>query len=168
MRHLASSIAPTAVAFGVLGPLIGLVLVRGAALVPLASTAFTSESQLANAGAIVFDAAMKAYMVGGFAAAITGVWVAVFSPFALRKLQFHLGVATIGGMNAWLFLFSDSAGAILPSGPIIAVIGAVSSAACARLFTNWPLQRGEDGRRSRRDRMARARAERLAKARAAA
>ncbi len=168
MQRLGASIVPAAIAFGVLGPLIGVALVWSGALIMLVSAAITGAVPLGGALLVLAIAVGQAYMIAGFAAAITGVWVAVFSPFARSKLQFYLGAAAIGGMSAWLFLLGAPANVPVAGGPFMAIAGAVSSAVCARLCTNWPLQRGEDGRQSHRDRLARARAERLAKERAAA
>ncbi len=77
------------------------------------------------------------------------------------------GVTAIGVVTAGLFLLPLPAGAPITTGPLLTTAGAISIAACARMFTNWPLGRGEDGRRAEQDRLARARAERLAQKRAA-
>jgi hypothetical protein len=167
MRNLAASIAPSALAFGALAPVIGLLLVGARQLAELVSSVVSGEVHFFDAVASASTAVLNAWLAAGIAAAIAGVWIAMLSPFAPKKLQFYAGVTAIGVVTAGLFLFPLPAGATITAGPLLTMAGAVSIAACARMFTNWPLGRGEDGRRAGQDRLARERAARLAKARAA-
>lgn len=167
MRNLAASIVPSALSFGALAPAIGLLLVGGGELASLISSVISGEVHFFDAVAIASTAVLNAWLVGGLAAAIAGVWIAMLSPFAPKKLQFYAGVTAIGVVTAGLFLLPLPAGAPITTGPLLTTAGAISIAACARMFTNWPLGRGEDGRRAEQDRLARARAERLAQKRAA-
>jgi hypothetical protein len=168
MQGLASSIVPTALVFGFLAPVIGLLLTGGGQLVLLVSAVTSGEVHFFDAVAIASMAVLNAWLVAGLAAAIAGVWVAVLSPFAPNKLQFYAGAVAIGVMTAGLFLLPLPTDAAIAAGPLFPAAGAVAIAACTRICTNWPLGRGEDGRRAQRDRVAKARAERLAKERAGA
>lgn len=167
MRSLAASIVPSALAFGALAPVTALLLVGAAPLVELVQAVAAGNVYFFDAVAIAGNAVLNAWIVGGLAAALAGVWIAMLSPFAPKKLHFYAGVTAIGVVTAGLFLLPLPAGAAITTGPLLTVAGAISIAACARMFTNWPLGRGEDGRRAEQDRLAKARAERLAKERAA-
>lgn len=167
MQGLASSIMPTALVFAFLAPVIGLLLTGGALLGPLVSSVISGEVHFFDAVAIASTAVLNAWLVAGIAAAISGVWIAALSPFAPKKLQFYAGATAIGVMTSGLFLLPMPADAAIKAGPLFPMAGAVAIAACTRLCTNWPLGRGEDGRRAEQDRLAKARAERLAKERAA-
>lgn len=168
MRNLAASIAPSAMAFGALAPVVGLVLVGAGQAVQLVSSVISGEVNFFDAVGIAALAVFYAWVVAGIAAAIAGVWIALLSPFAPKKLQFYAGVAAIGVVTAGLFLLPMPPGATIASGPLLTTAGALAIAACARMFTNWPLGRGEDGRRAEQEKLGRARAERLARERAAA
>ncbi len=167
MRNLAASITPSALAFGVLAPVVGLLLVGAGQAAQLVAAVVSGEVNFFDAIAMAALAIFNAWIVAGAAAAIAGVWIAMLSPFAPKKLQFYAGVTAIGVVTGGLFLLPLPAGATITTGPLLTVAGALSIAACARMFTNWPLGRGEDGRRAEQDRLARARAERLARERAA-
>jgi hypothetical protein len=167
MRNLAASLAPSALSFGALAPVVALLLVGATQLADLVSSVVSGEIHFFDAVAIASTAVLNAWLVGGLAAAIAGVWIAMLSPFAPQKLQFYAGVAAIGVVTAGLFLLPMPAGSTITAGPLVTTAGAVAIAGCARMFTNWPLGRGEDGRRAEQDRLAKARAERLAKERAA-
>lgn len=166
MRNLAASLMPSALAFGALAPLLGVLLLGAGQLAQLVSGVVSGDLNFFDAIAIASTAAFDAWLVGGLAAAGAGVWIAMLSPFAPKKLQFYAGVTAIGVVSSGLFLLPAPAGATIAQGPLLTMTGAISIAACARMFTNWPLGRGEDGRRAEQDRLARARAERLAKERA--
>ncbi len=167
MRNLAASIVPSALAFGVLAPVTALLLVGAGQLVELVQAVVAGDVHFFDAVAIAGTAVLNAWIVGGLAASVAGVWIAMLSPFAPKKLQFYAGVTAIGVVTAGLFLLPLPAGAAITTGPLLTAAAAISIAACARMFTNWPLGRGEDGRRAEQDRLAKARAERLAKERAA-
>jgi hypothetical protein len=167
MQHLAASIVPSALAFGALAPALALILTGSGALAGLGASVANGTLAFGDALAIAGHALLDAYLVAGFAAAIGGVWIAVLSPFAPRKLQFYAGATAIGAMISGLFLIPLPSSTSIPMSPLFPLVGAIVVPACARLFTNWPLGRGEDGRQAHRDRLARQRAERLAKARMA-
>ena len=164
MRRLAASVLPTALSFGFLAPLIATVIVWSGALLLLLSGMFTNGDAFVAGLWLLFIAVIHAYQTCGLAAVVAGVWVALLSPFAPNKLQFYLGVAAIGAVTTSLFLLAAPSSI---TGPFLPVVGAITCVICARLFTNTPLGRGEDGRRAEQDRLAKARAERLAKERAA-
>lgn len=167
MQGLASSIVPAALAFGILAPVLGLLLVGGGQLVLLVSSVISGGVHFFDAVAMASMAVLNAWLVAGLAAAMAGIWIAVLSPFAPKKLQFYCGATAIGVMTSGLFLLPLPADAAISAGPLFPVAGSVAVVACTRLFTNWPLNRGEDGRRAQQDRLAKSRAERLAKAREA-
>lgn len=167
MQGLASSIVPAALSFAILAPVIGLLLTGGGQLVQLVSNVISGDVHFFDAVAIASMAVLNSWLVAGLAAAMAGVWIAVLSPFAPKKLQFYCGATAIGVMTSGLFLLPLPADAAIAAGPLFPVAGALAIVACTRLFTNWPLNRGEDGRRAQRDRIAKSRAERLARARQA-
>src|SRR5690349_1826847 len=88
MRNLAASIAPSALSFAALAPVLALVLISGNQLVSLVSSVVSGEVHFFDAVAIASTAVFHAWLVGGIAAAVAGVWIAMLSPFAPKKLQF--------------------------------------------------------------------------------
>jgi len=166
MQHIGATILPTALGFAVLAPLIGLALVWGSTFVALVCNAISS-------GGAAFPAALEqtvgafvsGYTAAAMAAGISGVWVALLSPFSPESPRFYSGAAIIGMMNAFLFVSPDAAAAGIFGGQLfLALVGAVSAFICSWLIQNVVLKRDE----LRRDRLAAERAERLAKERAAA
>jgi len=108
----------------------------------------------------------RRYLACGAAAAITGVWVALLSPFAADNPRYYMSAAAIIGMiNAYLFV---SVPASTPPSSA-ASCSSPSSARCPPLSSpgsceDSVLKRDE----ARRDHLARERAERLARERARA
>ena len=165
MQHLAASIAPTALGFALLVPLLGMLLIWGSALVMLISQVINDGGAGSTPALMLVGAAIvQGYMAAGIPAAIAGVWVALLSPFAAENHRFYAGAAVIGAVSTGLFVIATSPVPAIFGGAIfLALVGAVSSFVCAWLLRDMPLGRSE----ARRNRLSRDRAERLAKARAA-
>lgn len=164
MQHIGATILPAAISFAVLAPLVGLALVWGSTFVALVCNAITSGGATIPAaleqtsGAII-----SGYLAAAMAAGISGVWVALLSPFSPESPRFYSGAAIIGMMNAFLFVSVDTDAAGIFGGPLfLALVGAVSAFLCAWLLQNLALKRDE----LRRDRLSAERAERLAQERA--
>lgn len=166
MQHIGATLMPSAFAFAILGPLVGLALIWGSTYVAILCQLVTSGGGDAfPALLIVWNAVVGAYAAAAIPAAVTGIWMALFSPFAEERSRFLAGAAAIGAVNTFLFM------AAAPPIPgafggalFLAIVGAVSAFISAWLFQNAPLRRDE----ARKDRLAAERAERLAKERAAA
>lgn len=166
MAHIGATLVPSALSFAVLAPLVGLALIWGSTFVALVcnmiSTAGASAPAALWASA---NAIVAAYAGAGVAAAISGVWVALLSPFSPDRARFFSGAAIIGMMNGYLFVSVDTEAAGIFGGQLfVALTGAVACFLCAWLMQDIVLKRDE----VRRDRLAAERAERLAKERKAA
>lgn len=161
MQHIGATIVPSALAFAVVAPLIGLGLIWGSTFVALVCSVITGGVSIASAITMTLNAVVSTYAASAMAAGIAGVWVALLSPFAPDNARFHSGAAIVGMMNTFLFVSVDGRG-MLGGQLFIAVAGAVSVFLCAWLFKDIVLKRHE----AQRDTLARERAERLAKERA--
>lgn len=164
MQHIGATIVPSALAFAVFAPLIGLGLIWGSTFVALVCSVITGDVFIGSAIRLTFDSVLAAYAASGMAAGIAGVWAALLSPFAPDTARFYSGAAIVGMMNAFLFVSVDPNAGMFGGQLFIAVAGAVSAFLCARLFKDIVLKRNE----AQRDTLARERAERLAKERASA
>lgn len=164
MQHIGATIVPSALAFAVFAPLIGLGLIWGSTFVALVCSVITGEVFIGSAIRLTFDSVLAAYAASAMAAGIAGVWAALLSPFAPDTARFYSGAAIVGMTNAFLFVSVDPNAGMFGGQLFIAVAGAVSAFLCARLFKDIVLKRNE----AQRDTLARERAERLAKERASA
>ncbi len=166
MAHIGATLLPSALAFAVLAPLIGLLLIWGSTFVAMLCTiASTGGDSAWSAVWTSWNALVAGYAGAGVAAAISGVWVALLSPFAPDRGRFFCGAAIIGMMNGYLFVSADAEAAGIFGGQLfVALTGAVTCFLCAWLLQDAVLKRDE----VRRDRLAAERAERLAKERKAA
>lgn len=163
MQHIGATILPAAAGFAVLGPLIGLALVWGSTFVALACNAIASAgATLPAALEQTVSGLVAGYAAAAMAAGISGVWVALLSPFSPESARFYSGAAIIGMMNAFLFVSADNEAGIFGGQLFLALVGAVSAFICAWLLQDVVLKRDE----LRRDRLAAERAERLAQERA--
>ena len=166
MAHIGATLLPTALSFAVLAPLVGLVLIWGSTFIALLCSVVTTAGDTAwSAVWATWNAIVAAYAGAGVAAAISGVWVALLSPFSPDRPRFFSGAAIIGMMNGFLFISVDTDAAGIFGGQLfIALTGAVACFLCAWLLQDVVLKRDE----ARRDRLAAERADRLAKERKAA
>lgn len=165
LQHIRATLLPAALAFGVLAPLIGLGLIWGSTFVALTLSAITSGGAVGGAVvAAAWGAILAAYASAALASAISGVWIAVISPFMPENSRFWSGAAIVGMMNAFLFVNVGEEAGIFGGKLFLALTGAVSVFITAWLLKNSILKRDE----SRRDTLARERAGRLAKERAGA
>jgi hypothetical protein len=166
MQHIGATLLPVAFSFGVIAPMIGLALIWGSTFVAMVCNVITTGgATFPSALETVFHAVAAGYLASGVAAAISGVWVALFSPFVDERPRFYSGAAIIGMMNAFLFVSPGTAAAGIFGGQLfIALVGAVSAFLCTWLIQDVVLKRDD----LRRDQLAAERAERLAKERAAA
>lgn len=162
MQHIGATIVPSALAFAVFAPLIGLALIWGSTFVALVCSVVTGEIFIGSAISMTFNAVVSTYAASAMAAGIAGVWAALLSPFAPDTARFYSGAAIVGMTNAFLFVSPEQASGIFGGQLFIAVAGAVSVFLCARLFKDIVLKRNE----AQRDTLSRDRAERLAKERA--
>ena len=125
----------------------------------------TGGNSVGPALAAIWDTLLGAYLAAGVAAAITGVWLALLSPFAVDTPRYYVGAAIIGMMNGFLFVTVPAQTPALFGGQLfVALVGAVSAFVVAWLLQNTVLKREE----ARRDHMSRERAERIARERAKA
>lgn len=166
MAHIGATLMPTALSFAVLAPLVGLLLIWGSTLVALLCGMVTTAGESAwPALWTIWNAVVAGYLGAGMAAAISGVWVALLSPFSPDRPRFFSGAAIIGMMNGFLFVSTDADAAGIFGGQLfVALTSAVACFLCAWLLQDVVLKRDE----VRRDRLAAERAERLAKERKAA
>lgn len=164
LEHIRATLLPSALAFGVLTPLIGLGLIWGSTFVALALSAITSAGAAGAVVAAAWSAVLAAYASAALAAAISGVWIAVMSPFMPENPRFWSSAAIVGMMNAFLFVNVGEEAGVFGGKLFLALTGAVSVFITAWLLKNSILKRNE----SRRDTLARDRADRLAKERAGA
>jgi len=164
MQHIGATIVPCAISYAIVAPLAGLALVCGSAFVALTCNAITSAGDAAPAIVeATWNALSAAYIATAFAAAISGVWVALLSPFAPESSPFHAGAAAIGMVNAFLFASAPESAGLFSGQLFCAVVGGVTGFLCAWLFRDNILRREE----MRRDTLSRDRADRIAKASAA-
>lgn len=163
MAHIGATLMPSALSFAVLAPLIGLALIWGSTFVALlCSMVSTAGASAPSALLASWNAIVAGYAAAGVAAAISGVWVGLLSPFAPDRARFFSGAAIIGMMNGFLFVSVDTDAAGIFGGQLfVALTGAVACFLCAWLLQDVVLKRDE----ARRDRLAAERAERLAKER---
>ena len=163
MQHIRTTLLPAALGFAVLAPLVGLALIWGSTFVAMICNAIsTGGASVGPALAAIWETLLGAYLAAGMAAAISGVWVALLSPFAADTPRYLVGAAIIGMMNAFLFVSVPAQTPALFGGQLfIALVGAVSAFVAAWLLQDTVLKRDE----ARRDHLARERAERLAKER---
>lgn len=164
MQHIGATLVPTALSFALLAPLVGLGLVFGSTFVAMVcNTITTSGAAMPALLQTSWNAIVAAYVSAAFAAAISGVWVGVLSPFAPDNPRFWSGAAIIGMMNAFLFVSVSEDAGVFGGQLFIALVGAVSVFLCAWMLKDPVLKRDE----MRRDLLARERADRLARERAA-
>lgn len=164
MQHIGATIVPSALAFALLAPMIGLVLVWGSTFVALVCNAIASGGASAPATvAMTIDTIIAGYAASALAGGIAGVWVALLSPFAPDTPRFYSAAAIIGMMNAFLFVSVDAEAGMFGGQLFVAITGAVSVFLCAWFLKDVVLKRDE----AHRDALSRERAERLAKERAA-
>jgi len=162
--HIGATLVPTALGFAVLAPMIGLALIWGSTFVAMVCDAIsTGGASIPDALETAVAAITAGYAAAAIAAAVSGVWVAMLSPFTPDNPRFWSGAAIIGMMNAFLFVGVDPAAGIFGGQLFIALVGAVSIFLCAWFLQNPTLKRDD----MRRDVLARDRADRLARERAA-
>ncbi len=166
MQYIGSTLVPSAVGFAVLAPLAGLVLILGSTVVAMICNAVSNGGDsVGPALAVIWDRLVAAYLASAIAAGITGVWVALLSPFATDNPRYYIGGAIVGMLTTNLLVSVPADTTALFGGPLfLALVGAVSAFLCAWLLQDAVLKR-ED---ARRDHLSRKRAERLAKERAKA
>ena len=165
MQHIGATLVPTALSFALLAPMIGLGLVWGSTLVAMICNAITTGGATTPAlFETTWNAVVTAYATAAMAAGISGIWVAVLSPYAPDNPRFWSGAAIIGMMNGFLFVRVSEDVGLFGGQLFIALVGAVSVFLCTWLLQNGVLKRDE----MRRDLLARERADRLARERAAA
>jgi uncharacterized membrane protein (DUF485 family) len=165
MQHIGVTLPPTALGFVMLGPLIGCTLVWGSAFVALICQTVITPAMLPITLALLWHVLSTAYLTAAFPAAITGVWVALFSPFTQDRSRFLAGAAALGAATTFLFMALAAPIPGLIGGPLfLAIVGAVSAFVAAWVLQDITLKRDE----ARRDTLARDRADRLAKERASA
>lgn len=166
MQRIRATLLPSAFGFAVLAPLAGLTLIWGSNLVAMIGDAIsTSGKSIGAARAAIWDTLLGAYVAAGVAAAITGVWVALLSPFAADNPRFYIGAAIVGMLNTYLFVSIPAGTPALFGGQLfLSLVGAVSAFVVAWLLQNPVLNRDE----AHRDHLARERAERIARERAKA
>ncbi|MEQ1784471.1 MAG: hypothetical protein ABMA14_24230 [Hyphomonadaceae bacterium] len=164
MQHIGATLLPSAIAFAVLAPLAGLALIWGSTLVAMICNAIsTSGDSVSAALAVIRDTLVSAYLASAIAAGVTGVWVALLSPFTPDNPRYYIGAAIVGMLNTYLFVSVPAGTPALFGGQLfLALVGAVSAFLCARLLQDTVLKRDE----ARRDHLSRERAERLARERA--
>lgn len=165
MQHIGATLVPTALSFALLAPFVGLILIGGSTFIAL----FCNAISTAGATLPVFletswNAFVAAYLASAIAATISGVWVAMLSPFSMENSRFWSGAAIIGMMNGFLFVSVDADVGIFGGQLFLAVVGAVSVFLCAWLLKDAVLKRDD----MRRDTLSRDRADRLARERARA
>jgi hypothetical protein len=164
MSHIGATLVPTALGFAVLAPLIGLALIWGSTFVAMICNAVSTGGASAPAALeSSFNAIVAGYTAAALAAGISGIWVAVLSPFTSDNPRFWSGGAIIGMMNAFLFVGVEPEVGIFGGQLFIALVGAVSVFLSA-WFLQDPILKRDD---MRRDILARERADRLARERAA-
>ena len=166
MTHIGATLVPAALAFAVLAPLAGLALIWGSTFVAMICNAVTSSGEsVGPALAVLWDTLTAAYLASAIAAAITGVWVALLSPFAADTPRYYIGAAIVGMLNTYLFVSVPAGTPDLFGGQLfLALVGAIAAFVCAWLLQNAILKRDE----ARRDHLSRERADRLARERAKA
>ena len=162
MAHVGGTLAQTALCFAVLAPLVGLALIWGSTLVAMICNAISTDGASIPAALETSIAAITSAYAAAIAAAISGVWVAMLSPFTPDNPCFWSGAAIVGMMNAFFFVNVDPEAGIFGGQLFIALVGAVSIFLCAWFLQNPILKRDD----MRRDLLARDRADRLAKERA--
>lgn len=165
MAHIGATLLPSAIAFGILGPLVGLALIWGSTFVALLCTiASTAGASTQSALYQTWETVVAGYANAGVAAAISGIWAGLLSPFVPDRARFLSGAAIIGMMNSFLFVSVDTDAAGIFGGRLfVALTGAVACFLCAWLLQDTVLKRDE----VRRDRLAAERASRLARERQA-
>ncbi len=127
MAHVVARLAPIALCFAVLAPLVGLALIWGNTLVAMICNAISTDGASIPAALETSIAAItSAYAAAAIAAAISGVWVAMLSPFTPDNPCFWSGAAIVGMMNAFFFVNVDSEAGIFGGQLFIALVGAVS------------------------------------------
>lgn len=162
MQHIGSTLMPSAFAFGLAGPLVGLMLMWGSLFVAMLCQAVTDPAGIAATLSVVWSATVAAYVAAGLPAALSGIWIALLSPFAEDRSRYLAGAACIGAVTTFLFMAMRAPiGGLLGNALFLSVVGAVSAFICAWLFQDTSLGRDE----ARRSRLSRERAERLAKER---
>ena len=162
MQHIGATIVPSAISHVIVAPLAGLALICGSTFVALTCNAITSAGEAGPAMVeATWNALSAAYIATAFAAAISGVWVALLSPFVPESSPFYAGAAAIGMVNAVLFASAPESAGLFNGQLFLAVVGGVTGFLCAWLFRDNILHR-ED---MRRDTLSRDRADRLAKQR---
>ncbi len=162
MQHIGATLMPSAFAFGLAGPLVGMLLIWGGLFVAMACQAITDPAGIGATLGLMWTAAIAAYAAAGLPAALTGIWIALLSPFAEDRSRYLAGAACIGAVTTFLFMAMHAPiPGLLGNALFLSVVGAVSAFTCAWLFQNAPLGRDE----ARRTRLSRERADRLAKER---
>jgi hypothetical protein len=165
MQHIGGTLAPAGVTFALLGPLVGCTLIWGSAFVAMICQTIITPVFFLPMAWIVMNALAWAYVLAAIPAAITGLWVALLSPFAPERSRLLAGAAAIGAVTTFVCSFFAPPAPGLLGGPLfLALVGAVSAFLCTWLFQNIAFKRDE----MRRDMLARERADRLAKERAKA
>jgi hypothetical protein len=164
MQHIGATLAPAAICFALLAPLVGIALIWGSTFVAMVCNAVvTGGASIPAALDTGLQVVVAGYLAAAMAAGISGVWVAVLSPFAPDNPRFWSGAAIIGMMNAFLFVRVDPDAGMFGGELFLALVGAVSAFVCAWLLRDVILKRDD----MRRDHLARERADRLARERSA-
>jgi hypothetical protein len=160
VRRLGVSIPATAIAFGLLAPLIGAVITWTLLVV------IPTLAAVKDVGAVVQvavealpGATVLAYAHAAIPAALTGAFVALLSPFSPNREQFIAGVGAIGAFSMYL-VAELAANQSLPTPTFLAIIGAATAILCTMTCHHWPLMR-LTARAAHRERLARERAARL-------
>lgn len=164
MEHIGATLVPSALAFGVLAPLAGLTLIWGSTFIAMLCEAMSTGGDSIGASlAAIRDTLVAAYLAAAIAACVSGVWIALLSPFAADDPRYYMGAAIVGMMNTYLFVSVPAGTPALFGGQLfLALVGTVSAFTCAWLLKDSILKRDE----ARRDHLARERADRLARERA--
>lgn len=162
MEHIGSTLLPAAFAFGLAGPLTGMMLIWGSVFIAMLCQAVTNPAGIPATLEVLWTAIAAGYMSAGMPAALSGIWIALLSPFAEDRSRYLAGAACIGAVTTFLFMaLRTPIDGLLGNALFLSLVGAVSAFICAWVFQNAPLGRDE----ARRTRLARERADRLAKER---
>lgn len=160
VARLGLSVPATALAFAVLGPLVG-ALITWTLLTVIPTLAAVKDVGVVAQVAMeaLPRATASAYSHAVIPAILAGAVIALLSPFSPNREQFIAGVGAVGAFAIYVeaeFLGDPS----LPTPLFLAIVGAGTAILCTMTCHHWPLGR-LSAREARRDRMARERAARL-------
>lgn len=165
MQHIGATIMPAALSCALAAPLIGITLIWGSTFVALLCQVIsTGGAGLGPTLELIWNGVAAAYLATALPAAMSGVWLALLSPFAPENPRFYAGAAAIGMVCGFLFASTGGTSGLFGGQLFLGVVGAVTVFICAWLTQDVVLKRDE----VRRDKLARSRAQRLATERASA